>query len=461
MNGENLKEYDVIVIGSGSGGEIVESSLNYGYKVAWVDKGPLGGTCLNNGCIPSKMLIYPADRIMEIIEAKNLGINANIENINFKKIMEHMREPIEESKRHMRDGLKYPIKNFDYYEGLGYFIDNFTIMINNEKIHGKKIFIGSGARANIPDIKGINQINFLSNENVFDIEKCPKSIIIIGGGYIGVEFAHFFSAMGSNVTILQRGNSLIKKSEPEISDLLKNQMEKRMKILTNTNVIEIKKNKSSYIVVYNQNNEINNKIEAEKIFIASGRKSNADLLKIENTDINLDTNNYIKVNEYLETSVKNIWAFGDSIGKYMFKHVANEEALICWHNSLGNHKIPMDYSAIPYAVFTHPQIASVGLTELEARKNHEILVGKAKYSDVAKGEAMMEIHGFAKAIVDKKTNKILGFHIIGPYAPILIQEVINAMALGGDINYIGRGMHIHPALSELILTTFSKLKETL
>ena len=212
-------------------------------------------------------------------------------------------------------------------------------------------------------------------------------------------------------------------------------------------------------VIYNHGDNSKKILKVEKIFISTGRKSNADLLKIENTKINVDKNNFIQVNEYLETSVKNIWAFGDAIGKFMFKHVANEEAVTCWHNSLGNHKISMDYTAIPYAVFSYPQIASVGLTEAEAKKKYEILVGMTKYSDVAKGEAMMEFNGFTKAILDKNTRKILGFHIIGPYAPILIQEVINAMALGGDIGFLGRGMHIHPALTELILSSFSNLKE--
>jgi dihydrolipoamide dehydrogenase len=454
-----LKEYDVVVIGSGSGGEIVESAINHGFKVAWIDKGPLGGTCLNNGCIPSKMLIYPADRIMDILESEKLGIKASIDKIDFIKIMKHMKEPIKDSQKHMREGLNNPIENFDYYEGECKFIDNYNIIINDEKIHGKKIFIGSGVRPNIPNIKGIYEVDFLTNENVFDIKACPKSIVIIGGGYIGVEFAHFFSAMGSEVTILQRGDRLIKNSEPEISDLLKNEMEKRIKIFTNIDIIEIQNDNNQIKIIFNHGLKKELFINAEKLFIAAGRKSNADLLDIEKTDIKVNSKNFIHVNEYLETSVKNIWSFGDAIGKFMFKHVANEEAITCWHNSLDNHKIPMNYSAIPYAVFTYPQIASVGLTEQEAMENHNILVGKAKYSDVAKGEAMMELKGFTKAIINKKDRKIIGFHIIGPYAPILIQEVINAMALGGEIGYLGGGMHIHPALTEVILTTFSNLKE--
>ena len=237
-------------------------------------------------------------------------------------------------------------------------------------------------------------------------------------------------------------------------------MEKRMSIFTNIEVLEIKKEGKGYTVIgRDKNTGKETQVNTEKILIATGRKSNADLLKVENTGVETDERGYIKVNEFLETTKKNIWAFGDALGKYMFKHVANEEAIVTWRNAVHDHKTPMDYSAVPYAVFTYPQIAAVGLTEIEAKKNHQILVGQARYSDVAKGEAMVELEGFAKAIVDKQSGKILGFHIIGPYSPILIQEVVNAMALGGQLGYIGQGMHIHPALPELILRTFGNLRE--
>ena len=454
-----MKKFDVIVIGSGSGGEIVNAALGHGFSVAWVDKGPLGGTCLNVGCIPSKMLIYPADRIVEIQESEKLGIKAEIKDIDFGAIMKHMKEPIRESHEHMEHGLQN-IDNFHYYKGEGHFIDDYSIEINEEQIQGDKIFIGSGARPFIPSIKGIDQIDFLTNETVLELTEKPNSIIIIGGGYIAVEFAHFFAAMGTKVTILERGNRLIKNSEPEISDLLKNQMDKRMKVVINTEIQEVKKEgKNSTIIIKDKLSGTEMKYTAEKILIATGRKSNADLLKVENTGVETDDRGYIKVNKFLETTKKNIWAFGDATGKYMFKHVANEEAVITWNNSAHENKTSMDYSAVPYAVFTYPQIAAVGLTEKEAGKNHQILVGKANYSDVAKGDAMVELNGFSKVIVDKKSGKILGFHIIGPYAPILIQEVVNAMALGGQIGLIGQGMHIHPALPELILRTFSNLRE--
>ncbi len=454
-----MKEYDVIVIGSGAGASIVSAALSRGLKTALVDKGPLGGTCLNLGCIPSKMLIYPADVIAEIQEAKKLGIHAEITGIDFNSIMERMRGTVQEGRSHIRTGIE-STEGLDFYEGEGHFIEDYTMEIKGEKINGRKIFIASGARPLIPPIKGIDKIDYLTNENVLELKKRPESIVIIGGGYIAAEYGHFFASMGTAVTVLQRGDRLVPNEEPEISDLLKKVMEKRMNIYMDTEAFEVRKNGDSYTVVGKDRNTGEEKeLTGEKVMIAAGRKSNADLLKVDNTGVETDEGGFIVVNDHLETSKENIWALGDAIGKQMFRHVANREAVYVWHNATHEKKVKMDYRATPRAVFSHPQIASVGLTEAQARENHEILVGKAKYSDVAKGGAMMEEDGFAKAVVEKGSGKILGFHIIGPHAPILIQEVINVMANEGTVQSIANGMHIHPALSELILTTLGDIKE--
>jgi dihydrolipoamide dehydrogenase len=454
-----MKTYDVIVVGSGSGGEIVDAAVSHGMTVAWVDKGPLGGTCLNVGCIPSKILIHPADRIMEILEAKKLGITAEIKNIDFQAIMQRVQPPIQESHTAMEHGISHA-ESLDYYKDVGHFIEDYTLQVSGKDIKGEKIFLGSGARPLIPPIKGLDAVPYLTNENVFTLKEKPESMVIIGGGYIAVEFAHFFSAVGTKVTMFQRGRRLIPNAEPEITELLKKQLEKRMQIYLNTEVLEIQKQGPT--VTVKGKDDVSGKditASAEQIFVAAGRKSNADLLKVENTGVHTDAQGYIQANEYLETSKENIWAFGDAIGKAMFKHVANEEAVVAWKNAFYEKKTKMDYQTIPYAVFTYPEIAAVGMTEAEAKNHHEILVGTARYADVAKGDAMMEYDGFAKAIVDKQTGKILGFHIIGPYAPMLIQEVINGMALGGNIAFISHGMHIHPALPELILRTLGNLHE--
>jgi dihydrolipoamide dehydrogenase len=181
-----------------------------------------------------------------------------------------------------------------------------------------------------------------------------------------------------------------------------------------------------------------------------GRRSNADILEVENTGLETDKSGFIKVNEYLETTQKNIFAIGDANGQQMFRHMANREAEIVAQNAFYSREIKVDYTAIPHAVYSHPQIASVGLTEVKAKEDYNVLIGRTKYFDTAKGEAMMEKAGFAKVVVERNSNKILGFHIIGPYAPELIQEVVNAMTLEGGLDELNQGIHIHPALSELI-----------
>ncbi|KYK35952.1 MAG: hypothetical protein AYK19_01735 [Theionarchaea archaeon DG-70-1] len=454
-----MKEYDVIVIGSGSGAIIAERALASGLKTALVDKGPVGGTCLNVGCIPSKILIYPADVVAGIQRAKKLGITAEVKDVDFKSIMERMRTIVHEDRDHMREGILHA-KALDFYEDEGYFTGEYTLEVKGEEIKGEKIFIVSGARPLIPPVAGIDNIEYLTNESVLELTEPPESLIIIGGGYIACEYGHFFAAMGTKVTILQRGPRLVPQEEPEISDLLKEEMEPRMTIHVNTEAVQVKRDKTMYTVTGKSTKTgEQTELTAQKVMVAAGRKSNADLLKVENTGVETDKKGYIKVNEYLETTKKNIWAFGDAIGKEMFRHVANTEAGIAWHNSMHKEKMPMDYTASPHAVFSCPQIASVGLTEEQAKKKHKILMGKAHYTDVAKGIAMMEDKGFAKVIVDKKSWKILGFHIVGPYAPILIQEVVDAMASGGSIQFIGEGMHIHPALSELVMAPFGRLRE--
>lgn len=453
-----MKDYDVIVIGSGSGSLIVDGALSEGLKVALVDKGPYGGTCLNLGCIPSKMLIYPADRIAEIQEAGKLGIDAEIRSIDFGSIMERMRKSRRETQTQIRKGVEQ-LEGLDFYEGEGHFVADYTLEANGERIRGKKVFIASGSRTLIPPIKGVDSIDYLTNETVLELKERPGSIIIVGGGYIAVEYAHFFAAMGTGVMILEMLGGLAQSEEREISALLERQMAKRMRIYTNTQAQEINKTSSGCTVVAKDvKTGKEAEYSAERVMIAVGRRSNADLLKVENTGVEVDKRGFIKVDDYLETSKKNIFAVGDANGQQMFLHVANREAAVAWHNSISRERMVMDYSAVPHAVYSHPQIASVGLTEESARKDYRIQVGRAMYSDTAKGEAMMEEEGFAKAIVDEDSGRILGFHIIGPYAPILIQEVINAMATGGSLQGIYGGLHIHPALPELIQRTFDNLE---
>jgi dihydrolipoamide dehydrogenase len=372
-----------------------------------------------------------------------------------------MRQPIRESQLHMREGLSNA-PNLDFYKTQGHFIADYTLDVAGETIQGEKIFIVAGARPLIPPIRGLDRVKFLTNESLLDLQQLPRSVIIIGGGYIAAEYGHFLSAMGSTVTILQRARRLIPNTEPEIAATLQKALSRRMTIHTNAEAVEVSQTqKDVTVLAKDQVSGKESRLTAEQILIAAGRQSNADTLNLEKTGVKTDDRGFIIVNDYLETSKPRIWALGDVIGRFMFRHVANEEAAVAWRNATGENRQQMNYSAIPFAIFTYPQIAGVGLTQEEAARNHDILVGIARYKDIAKGEAMMEEEGFAKAIVEKKTWKILGFHIIGPDASVLIQEVVNLMALGGSLWDLGVGIHIHPALPELILSTLGHLSDPL
>jgi len=456
-----MKNYDAVVIGSGSGMSIAEEATNHGMKVAVIDKGPLvGGTCLNLGCIPSKMLIYIADRIVEIQEAEKFGIGAVINSVDFSTAMERMRNSRQESQKHIRAGIAQA-ENLDFYEGEGHFTADYTVEVNGENIRGDKIFIASGSRPFVPPIQGVAYADYLTNETVLELTEKPQSLIIIGGGYIAVEYGHFFAAMGTEVTVLEMMDRLVLSEEPEIAELLRKKLDQRMEIHTGTQVKEIAGDKHGgkvTIMAVDSKTGKEQRFTAQKIMMAVGRRSNADILKVENTGVETDKKGFIKVNEYMETNMKNIFAVGDANGQQMFTHVANREAAIVARNVFHDSGLKMDYTVIPHAVYSYPQIASVGLQEAEARREHEVLIAKTSYHDTAKGEAMMEKEGFAKAIVEKDSEKILGFHIIGPVAPILIQEVVNAMTSGGHIDEINQSIHIHPALSELIGATLNSIE---
>ncbi len=456
-----MEEYDVLVVGSGSGMIVAANAVNNGMKTALVEFGPLGGTCLNRGCVPSKMLIYPADVVTMIEEAGTIGVKATVDSIDFKNIMNRMHELVKEDVERQERAIKIDSR-IKWFRSKGEFISDYTMKIGENEIKADKIFIVSGARPDIPPIKGIEKTRYLTSDTLLKLETLPSSMIIIGGGYIAAEYGHFFASMGTKVTIIQRGLRLLPGEEPEISELLTNEMKKRMQIFTNYEAVEAKENGGTKTVIAkNREDSSLKEFSAETLLIAAGRTPNSDILKPEKTGVKLDKRGYIEVNGHLETRKKNIWAFGDAIGKQMFKHVANYEAQVVWHNSTHEHKITMDYSAAPHAVFTHPQIAAVGLKEAEAKqKGYKILVGTAEYKDTAFGAAMGKPEGFVKVILDRKTGKLLGGHIIGPFASALIQEIVNAMAVG-DKTFVPimRSMHIHPAMPEVVQNAFANLRD--
>ena len=454
-----MERFDVLVVGTGSGMIVASTAVENGFRVAVVDKGPMGGTCLNVGCVPSKMLIYPADVITAFNEAQALGVHGSVTSVDFENIMGRMHALVNNDSGQQAQAVR-ETPEMKWFNQQGEFISDYTMRVGDEDIRAEMVFIVSGARVDIPRFKGIEKVNYLTSDTVLQLDAQPKSIIVIGGGYVGAEYAHFFSGIGTKTTLVGRNVRLVPEEEPEVSELLKKELGKRFEIQTNTEVMELKQAGGvKTVIARDRGGGSVKEFSAEALMIATGRVPNSDILKPEKTGVELDAQGFVKVNQYLETSKKNIFAFGDAIGKQMFKHVANNEAGIAWHNAVHDHKVAMDWSIAPHAVFTHPQVASVGLKEAEAIElGHDVLVGVAHYRDTAMGGAMGEPEGFAKVIVQDKTGRILGAHIIGPEASSLIQEIVNAMSTGDrTFTPIARGMHIHPALSEVVQNAFGNL----
>jgi mycothione reductase len=457
---ERMKDYDVVVIGSGSGAYCAGKALRDGMSVALIDQGPIGGTCPNTGCIPSKMLLHPADCICQIRDSGRVGVHGVVTGVDFRGIMARMKE--ERARRNEITRVwtqQWP--NLDFYEETAHFVDHDVLQAGRARIRGGMIFIASGARPAIPPIKGLSEVNYLTNESILELEKLPQSVICIGGGYIAMEYAHFFSALGVTVTVLQRNDLILPDEETALSAALKEILGRRMAISSGMEVTAVSSRGNECVVqAVERSTGREREYAAERVMVATGRQSNADLLKVENAGIAIDEQGYIKTDAYLRTSQEHIWAIGDANGRQMFRHTANKEARLAWHNATQSEQIAMDYQTIPHAVFTYPPLASVGLTTKEAQKNHSCVVVEEYYRDMAKGAALNEQEGFGRAIVERGTEKILGFHIIGPGAPVIIQEVATVMERGGTMQDL-ETVHIHPTLSELVTKTLEKARYAL
>ena len=414
------------------------------------------------GCIPSKLLTYPAELIRLFETLSQFGIQGGIKKIDFRRIMDQMRANIGKDMDAVRDSLANN-PNIDYYREGAEFIAPYTLKVGGEVLKGEKIILGAGSRPLIPQIKGLEEKGYLTSDTVLKMKGRPESLVIIGGGYIAAEYGHFFSAMGSDVTVIGRNIHFLPDEEPEVSELAKKEMSRHMNILTDHEVLEVKEAGEGKKRILAVNRASGKKAErvAHEILVAAGRRSNSNLLHPEKGNIRTDPDGWIRVNEFLETSQPNVWALGDADGKYPFKHKANYEARIVYYNAVLKKKIKADYRAIPHAIFSFPEIASVGLKEKEAISRYgeaNVLLGFHRFEDTAKGDAMAVKNYFAKALVEKESGKVLGAHIIGPYASLLIQEVVTLLYTPEPKYYfLAHGMHIHPALSEVVEKAFQDL----
>jgi dihydrolipoamide dehydrogenase len=499
----NMENYDLVVIGSGVGLTIIEEALQNGMRCAIVEKDKFGGTCLNRGCIPSKVLVYPADLIREAEHGAKVGVTYSTPEVNWPTIARRMWQYIDKNKK-IEAGLQ-SAEHLTVYRGTGVFTGLDTMQVADEQdgrtapFTARLFVLAPGARTQVPPVKGLPETGFVTFETFFGQlfpEKPWKSLTIIGGGAIGLEFAHILSAQGTRVTIVEMAPRLGPTEEPEISKLLEEQFRRRgIVVWTNHLAVSAEKTSSGkHLLLRDLSDDSTQSICSDEIFVAAGIRSNADLLQADKAGIATDARGYIITNEYLETNRKNVWALGDINGKYQFRHKANYEAEILVHNLFRPDlsKRSANYQSVPWAIFTDPQIAHVGLREDEIQASGiRYLVGVNHYSDIAKGYAMGYEHtdpdnGFVKLLTDENM-KILGVHLVGPQASVLIQSFVYLMNAGykctqksrskrkaarqraipglfppcteaGSLDPIVHSMVIHPALSELTAWVIDNLE---
>jgi len=445
-----MKSFDLIVIGAGSGLDVAVEAANRGLKTAIIEEGPLGGTCLNRGCIPSKMVIHSADVAEEIKKAAVFGLKASLSGINFRTVTDRASHTVDKDSKSIEQSLRRG-KNPVLFKARAQFIAPYTLQVGKEKITGKKIVIAAGARPSIPPIPGLDKVPYMTSTEALRQTKLPKSMVIIGGGYIGAEMGHFYAALGTKVTVIQRGPLLLSREDKDISELFTQLWKKKYGVICDCDIVRVEK-KGKNIVVHTKHHGKEKTFVAEKLLIATGVTPNSDMLQVMKTGVKTNEKRFITINKYLETSTKNIWALGDIAGVYLFKHSANLEAEYVLHNLLGKRKA-VDYYPMPHAIFTNPQIAGVGMTEQEVKeKNQEYAVGKYEYKNTGMGAAIEEKDGLVKFIVDRKSKEILGCHIIGPDASTLIHEVVVAMKADRKkaLDILREAVYVHPALSEVV-----------
>ena len=454
--------YDYIIIGWGAAafaGAIKAQELGV-KNILMVGFGLIGGTCVNVGCVPSKFMLNAGELYNYSANNKYFqGVSLKKNKLDYTKLVKQKNKLVLGQRQEKYQKVVDALKNVDVVDGKATFVSKDTITVNGKKIKADKFLIANGSRTFIPPIEGIEKVNYLTNVEALELNKLPKSMIILGASTLGLEFAQMFNNFGTKVTVIQRSNTILTRLEPEISTLMHETLLKDgIDVLTaiNSKKVSEKNNEIFLEVEMDSKNKI---IRAEKLLIATGRIPNSDLLGIENTTVEINKK-AVKVNKYLQTSQENIYATGDIIGEPMLETVAGYEGSLATSNIFGKKEREMDFNNVPYGIFTNPQIAGVGLSEKELKeKGIEYDVRTLSLDMVPKNAIVGETNGLIKMMIEPKTTKILGCHMIGSHAADIIQEVVLAKKYGICANEIIDSLHIFPTITEaikLICVSFQK-----
>ena len=444
-------QFDLIIIGGGSAAfsaAIKASELEK--KVLMINDGlPIGGTCVNVGCVPSKTLIRTAEQFHNANHPNFSGIKPGNNKIDFKEVVRQKTELVEELKQHKYIDVLKDDSNVTILKSYGRFLDKNTIEANGKKYFAEKILIATGSTTFIPDLSGLKETGYLTNETLYELEELPEHLCVIGGRYIALENAQMFARLGSKVTILQRSNRILPDEMPDVTETLKDYLEEEgIEILTGTTIKSIVRKNGKVLVNASVKDEPQT-IEGTHIFIAAGRKGNSKEFGLEELGIEIHKNSFIKTNEYLQTSIPNIYAAGDVTGEYLFVYSAAYEGSLAVQNMFGENQTKKDYSVFPWVIFTDPQVAGVGMDENQAYENKiDYEVSTIQLKDVPRSIAARNTKGFIKLIRNKEKDTLIGARILAPEGSELLMEISLAIKYGITVKELKQMFHPYLTLSE-------------
>ncbi|MFC9789878.1 mycothione reductase [Rhodococcus sp. NPDC127528] len=449
-----MNHFDLAIIGSGSGNTILDDRFA-DMRVAILEGGTFGGTCLNVGCIPTKMFVYAAEVARAIQHASRYGVDARVEKVRWSDIVDRVFDRIDPisagGERYRRD--ENP--NTTLYSGYATFVGPREIRTGTgEVITADQVVVAAGSRPIVPDEISRSGVPYFTNDDIMRLPALPEHLVIVGSGFIASEFAHVFSAFGSRVSIIGRGERLLRDLDTDVSQRFTDLARRKWDVHLGNSVTEVAGGPGEVRVTLADGTVVT----GDTLLVATGRTPNGDRIGAESAGIAVHTDGRVVVDEFQRTTAEGVFALGDVSSPHQLKHVANHEARVVQANLLrdawsGDEPlVSTDHRFVPSAVFTDPQIATVGLTEDQAReRGHDIAVKVQRFADVAYGWAMEDDEGLCKVIADRGTGQLLGAHIIGAQASTLIQPLIQAMSFGLPAREMALGQYwIHPALTEVV-----------
>jgi mycothione reductase len=441
--------YDLVIVGAGTGNMVITEELA-GWRIAMVDASRFGGTCLNRGCIPSKMLVHTADTAQAINHADRFGLRAERAEADWPAIRDRVFGRIDPL--HDKAVAHRRAHGVDVYLEKARFVDHKVLEVGTDVLHAERFVLAAGSRPHLPPIDGLGDVDFLTSDTVMRLDELPSSMAIIGGGFIAAEMSHVFGSLGTKVTILERGPRLLAHHDADVQDRFTDLYGARFDLRLNSNIDRVEE-VAGNVRIQLATPVGQESVEVDVVLVATGRTPNSDVLDVAATGVEVDEHGHVRADDTYQTSVPGIWALGDLANHFQLKHMANAEARLVAHNLAHPDDIHhSSFPVVPSAVFADPQVASVGATEQDLlAEGRPYLTATRPYADTAYGWALEDTTGFVKVLADPDTRLLLGAHLLGPQASTLIQPLIQAMCLGNTVDQVATGvLYIHPALTEVV-----------